>query len=175
MIRLTPILLVGAAQAVAARAAEGASRPDDSLGFVQHVGYWSHFDPVVAASSWPFVGVNTLGAMAREAERLAVLGPQPMEGALVLVGDARERPRIMQGGDEFRADGEYCRVGVVTRVVRRSRLPRDFVSGCEVIWGRGAREVCVFDAGRGDRFVHWWRAVRRAEGHRVAGVTCAAA
>lgn len=161
----SPILLVAAAQALVAdtppssvrdarrfRDATAKTAAGDGFAFVQHVGYWSHFNARVARSAWPFQGACSLHTMARLAASWGVLRDRGDVGDLVV---------------RYAPDGVHCSVGIVVHVDHRQSLPPGLqLTACSIARGSGEwagrpravlhREWVRPDTG--DRFIAWHEA-----------------
>ena len=162
MIPRSPILLLAAAQALAQRSAghaatirrQAADGPVTDAGahFVHLAGYWSHHDPTLSVSSWPYSRRWSAADIVRHAQRHKLLGTRGSAGDLVVIHDARGTPR---------------RLGVVLAVLECAGLPRQGLSlRCDVLWGDAARggtprierQQAWFSAEQGDRFIQWYLA-----------------
>lgn len=161
MIPLSPALLIATANAFVGMAEE---REDGSspgapgraawhTSFVQHVGYWSHYDQRYLRSSWPLprtADCNELAAFAAEHD---ALGERPVAGDVFLLWS----PRTL----------EFVRAGIVVSVEEGGRSRRnepwyechtiegDTDQSMALGGGMTLRHLRRLSAERGDRFVRW--------------------
>lgn len=169
----SPILLIGAAQALVARPTLVLHRPSgmpsrpvegamDGMRFVQHAGYWSHFNARIGASTWPFDQSPSLTELALRASQWGILRERGEAGDLVV-----------RRGD----DGFPNRIGIVVHVEHRIHIPGVFAIKCDIAWGLprpGDRPAAELKREwvrpeQGDRFVAWYDAPEpRAALRRVA-------
>lgn len=169
----SPILLIAAAQALIARPTLVLHRPHgsplrpadaaiDGMRFVQHAGYWSHFNPRIGASTWPFDQSSSLVELTLRACQWDVVRERGEAGDLVV-----------RSGD----DGLPARIGIVLHVEHRIHIPGVFAIKCDIAWGLprpGDRPAAELKREwvrpeQGDRFVAWYDAPEpRAALRRVA-------
>lgn len=127
--------------------------------FVHHVGYWSHFDPRLGASSWPLPATASCYMLGDFARRERVLEKTPVDGDVFLLF----RPTL----------GRFAHAGVIARVIEAGHTPAGSPwFDCHTIEGNsnedGSREatsvvriVRRFYPGVGDRFIRWPELDRR--------------
>jgi hypothetical protein len=130
--------------------------------FVHHVGFWSHFAPDVAVSSWPLPPTASCDALATFAKEHEILRNEPVAGDVFLIW----HPPIAQ----------FAHTGIVVRVGARGVLDggtkwidSDTIEGNSdagegrVIGGEMTgvvRRLRRFyppgdEQSAGDRFIHW--------------------
>jgi hypothetical protein len=161
----SPILLVAAAQVLVMRPTlrvHSKSKPEtkrdeaapDGMRFVQHVGYWSHYNVRFQASAWPFRGQLTLAELLLVCDEWGILRERGEIGDLVVRGGLHAtRPTV----------------GIVMNVEQRSLLPRAGLTKCDIAWevphwGDRPRAELRNEWVRiaaGDRYVAWHDAPRR--------------
>ena len=186
MIRLTPRLLIGAANAAVGMSEKSAlavkriverrltieARDDDQrplahdVALVLHWGHCAHYDERVDSSSWPITRVRTADDIAGCASRNGLLREAPLEGDLFLLFSPPSRG--------------YVRVGVLANVCGEGRLgarstyydvitiepdsnEHGELGGGKVV--RMKRRLCP---AAGDRFVRWADMDRRTLLNREA-------
>jgi hypothetical protein len=161
----SPILLVAAAQVLVMRPplrVHGKAKTNtnmdeaapDGMRFVQHVGYWSHYNSRFRASAWPFRGPLTLAELLLVCDEWGILREHGEIGDLVVRG----------GFDATRPT-----IGIVMNVEQRSLLPRAGLAKCDIAWevphwGERPRAELRNEWVRipaGDRYVAWHDAPRR--------------
>jgi hypothetical protein len=167
MLTLTPQLLVSTAIGLATcgprplvddvrdyRGRADTKRGDASLRFVHFVGFWSHYTPGRACSSWPLPLSTEFADLARFADQHGGLAPNPRDGDVFLLASVRaSQPalagivvavetvtKMLNGGSAFiciTAEGEVRRSGNSPRVANvhfvRRRLSPVF-GDCFIRW-----------------------------------------
>ena len=120
--------------------------------FVHHVGYWSHFDHVGGASSWPLPRTASCWELGEFARGRQAQLTDAAAGDVFLVYDHRLR--------------RFAHTGIVVAVNERYELNGDLLHLCTTIEGNsnedGAREgigtvrrTRNLSRRRGDRFIRW--------------------
>jgi hypothetical protein len=174
-IPLTPLLLIGAANALVGFGEDhpGRSRGrlvhrflkevgvDEGAGadmawdaaFVHHAGYWSHFDERMRRSAWPLPLSPSREDLGEFASEEGVLAEHPVRGDLFLLWAPAKREFVRTGiiieveGKGFYTNGqEYHECVTIEGDSNATRGPRG---------GQILRQLRVFSAERGDRFVRW--------------------
>lgn len=171
MIPYTPLLLVAAAQALVrpldvplpprptrpvrydglhlatAIAAPPEASLDGGMSFIDHVGYWSHFDARLGVSAWPHPRHLALPAFLTARSVAPCLRLEGHPGDLVVRMDA---------------DGRPSAIGVVLATLHRIAGVLGGAHECHVAWGDpfgapiASHEHCWLSPARGDRFIAWY-------------------
>ena len=162
---LSPALLLTFAAALVddAAAVDGgddlaiAANPDDagwSATFVNHAGYWSHFDFRMGTSVWPLPATSSCTELAAfAAQHLVLAADAPEAGDVYLLWSPAKR--------------QFVRAGIVLSRSRRFRYPSgrkfyecltidgDTASDGAIRGGRTAVVERVLSPSRGDRLIRW--------------------
>jgi hypothetical protein len=131
----------------------GSARVPWNVAFVNHAGYWSHYEEEVERSSWPLPEAGTVGELAQYAGTTGALRESPLDGDLFLQWS--------------RASRAFVHVGVIVRVKRFSYEP-DGVRFFDCITVEAPADRTAgkartrplrchrhFAPARGDRFIRW--------------------
>jgi hypothetical protein len=110
MLPLTPQLLVSTAIGLASWEQQRTIKEADddrnlgdtalgeaSLGFVQFVGFWSHFAADIGCSTWPLPPSAALADLASFAERRCALSPTPLAGDVYLLASVGADRHVIAG------------------------------------------------------------------------------
>ncbi len=161
MIPLSPALLIATANAFVGMVEErdeGSARRAPTrapwhTAFVQHVGYWSHYDQQFLRSSWPLLRTADCNELAAFALEQQVLASQPMTGDVFLLWS----PRTLR----------FVRTGIVVSVEDEGRsrgnapwyechtIEGDTDQSMAQYGGMTLRHLRRLSAASGDRFVRW--------------------
>ncbi len=156
MLILSPALLIASASTMATPRSNGATltpRHRDSavnMRYLNHVGFWSHFDQRSGVSSWPLPPCSDPDLWASYGIEAGILRDAPRMGDIYLLHDP-----------EF---GRFVRAGIVAEVVSAGMpadpdatakvLGLDGVKSAEIN-GRVAAFVQTLSRRRGDRYLRW--------------------
>jgi hypothetical protein len=144
---------------------DGATPAPWHTAFVHHVGYWSHFDPVYGASSWPLPATASADELAAFAKGRGLLHEEPEDGDLFVLW-APVQQRFVRTGIVVTA-GDF---GVTFRgTPYQECLTIEANTNEEQTAEAGSilRRVRRLSADMGDRFIRWTDLDVRAE--RMAG------
>lgn len=157
---LCPIRFTSAASAlVGLRTADRPSGTAPALGptayeFVQHVGYWSHYDEHSQTSAWPLPTLINLDALARFARDRCVLRQSPMVGDIALIwSHARQsfvRAAVVVVVGQWIPSDKYGLPAWECTTIEGDSDENLRLGGGAVM--RHSRRLAL---SRGDRFVHW--------------------
>jgi len=110
MLPLTPWLLVSNAimltaleprrkpkEAADSRPSVHARAREASLGFVNFLGFWSHYSPGAGCSSWPLPLAAPIAELTEFAEEQLVVAPRPQTGDVFLLGAVGGSRHVLAG------------------------------------------------------------------------------
>lgn len=146
MIPHTPLLLVGAAHAMARHAAHmRRERPElpCSLEFVQALGATTHVDPVSGASSWPLSQITSIAMLERVARHRDLVRARARAGDLILFPaaepvDAADGDAVGDSGGETAHETEEWQLGIILTVVDAHLETTGSIRRCVVATARAA-------------------------------------
>jgi hypothetical protein len=163
MMPLTPALLVAAANAFVGLGEDGGDNRGQMVelflrevkqpagqpwcaAFVYHIGYWSHFDPRVAKSSWPLPATASCWELGDHAKRVNILRARPIDGDIFLLYSKKLR-RFFHTGVVISVD-QYLETAYVCTTIEGNTNADGSENGYTTL--RRTRRF-----GADDQFIRW--------------------